>query len=57
MRKPIIVREGDNLRLRCSATGYPEPKGNFSFSGIYLIKILNIYLQFSSMEARRWTDN
>ena len=26
MRKPIIIKEGDNLRLRCSASGYPEPK-------------------------------
>lgn len=27
----IVVMEGDNLRLRCAAEGYPKPKGNLIF--------------------------
>lgn len=26
MKHPIVVNEGDNLRLRCAATGVPLPK-------------------------------
>jgi len=56
MRKPIIIKEGDNLRLRCSASGYPEPKSKNPLS-IFNRDLGILFCYFSSMEARRRTDD
>ncbi len=42
LKHPIVVNEGDNLRLRCAATGVPLPKVEWRIRSSESIKTINV---------------